>query len=296
MHARNSAILELASIRATKAGVDASGNFWAWDAKRRFVTRITPNGDRYESDILPGAMAADADQQRGIALLSESGRVVSILDWNGAQKRSIHLLHMATDIAWLGGNHVAVTPRLIGPCVEIWDVSTGAYLSGFGTCPQIVVPRPGLVAARATLIRFDRAHNEIITFDAFSGEMLAFTDSGSITRRSHVLNPRAAAIAVGLKEADANARRRGVSSAPMLRFYATMTLTSDGTIWIGEDADAKGVVTAVKILPSGAVQRARMNVAQCPSIRFTEWNDSFVFFRDPSSPQPACVAVRRRER
>jgi len=140
--ARKSAEQELGSIRATKAGVDAKKNFWAWDATRRTVTRITPNGDRFESDILPDAVAADADQERGIAVLSEKSRVISIFDWSGTQKRSIHLLHPATDIAWLSGSHIAVTPRTTGPCVEIWDASTGEYLSGFGTCPDIKPPRP----------------------------------------------------------------------------------------------------------------------------------------------------------
>jgi hypothetical protein len=91
--ARKSAEQELASIRPSKAGVDSNNNFWAWDAKRRVVTRITPNGDRFESDILPDAWGADADQERGIAVLSEGGRVINIVDWNGLQKRSIHLLH-----------------------------------------------------------------------------------------------------------------------------------------------------------------------------------------------------------
>src|SRR5258706_2887942 len=119
--ARNSAAQELASIRATKAGVDAKNNFWAWDATRRTVTRITPNGDRFESDILPEAVAADADQERGIAVLSEKSRVISIFDWSGTQKRSIHLLHPATDVTWLGRGHIAVAPRKHRACGKELD-------------------------------------------------------------------------------------------------------------------------------------------------------------------------------
>jgi len=118
--ARNSAAQELASIRATKAGVDARNNFWAWDATRRTVTRITPNGDRFESDILPEAVAADADQERGIAVLSEKSRVISIFDWSGTQKRSIHLLHPATDVTWLGGKD-DVAPEEGSPFRPLYD-------------------------------------------------------------------------------------------------------------------------------------------------------------------------------
>ncbi len=293
--ARNSAAQELASIRATKAGVDAKNNFWAWDATRRTVTRITPNGDRFESDILPEAVAADADQERGIAVLSEKSRVISIFDWSGTQKRSIHLLHPATDVTWLGGSHIAVTPRTTGPCVEIWDASTGEYLSGFGTCPDIKPPRPGALAARATLLRYDPAHREIVTFDAFRGDLSAFSESGSITRQSHVQYSKDAEIGAWLKQVDANARRHGVSEATIIFKYASMTIAPDRSIWLGEDEDPRGFVTAVRILQDGSVQRTRIDVPQCPSIRFISWNDDLIFYHDPSSPPPSCVAVKRRK-
>jgi hypothetical protein len=293
--ARKSVEQELASIRATKAGVDSKNNFWAWDAKRRVVTRITPNGDRFESDILPDAWEADADQERGIVVLSEGGRVINFVDWNGLQKRSIQLLHKATDVAWLSGSHIAVTPRTTGPCVEIWDVTTGEYLSGLGTCPDIKLPRPGAAATRATLLRYDPAHREIVTFDAFRDDLSVFSESGSISRKSHIQYSKDAEIDVWLKNVDAKARRRGVSESTVVFKYPSMTIAPDRSIWLGEDEDPRGFITAVKILRDGTVERTRINVPQCPSIRFIMWNDSLVFYRDSSSPQPACVAVRRRE-
>jgi hypothetical protein len=292
--ARNSAAQELASIRATKAGVDSKNNFWAFDARRRVVTRITPNGDRFESDILPDAWEADADQERGLALLSRGGEVIDIVDWHGGTKRSIHLLHKGSDVAWLSGSHIAVTPRTTGPCVEIWDASTGEYLSGFGTCPDIPAPRAGVVATRATLVRYDPAHHEIVTFDAFRGDLTAFAESGAITRKSHIDNAQDAEVNASVKDMDTNARLHGGVEMLQLRKYAAMTIAPDRSIWLGEGADARGI-TAVIVLQDGTVRRARIEVPQCPSIRFVGWNDDLVFYRDPGSPDPFCVAVRRRE-
>ncbi len=284
---------QLATIQATKAGVDSAGNFWAWNSIRRAITRITPNGDRYESDILPDAIAVDVDPQRGVALLANVGRLVIITDWTGKQKRVIHLLNQATDIAWLSGSRVAVTPQMAGHRVEIWDVTTGEYLGSFGPCPQIVAPRPGAVAARAPLIRYDAAHQEIITFDTFYGDMVGFTEAGAITRQGHVLYSNAAAMALWMKQVDTEARRKGESRAPVVQNYPTMTVAGDRTVWLGEDSDSRSV-TSVKILPDGAVERAKMDVLQCPSIRFAIWSDAFVFFHDPASPQAKCVAVTRK--
>ncbi|HEX9459339.1 MAG TPA: hypothetical protein VGA84_09355 [Thermoanaerobaculia bacterium] len=292
--ARNSAEQELASIRATKAGVDSKNNFWAWDAKRRMVTRITPNGDRVESDILPDAWEVDADQERGIATLSDGGRVINIIEWNGLQKRSIHLLHQGSDVAWLRGSQIAVTPRTTGPCVEIWDTSTGEYLSGFGTCPDIKIPSSGAVAVRATLLRYDRAHREIVTFDAFRGDLITFSETGSVKRRSHTQNPRDAAIDAWLKQLDRDARLRGGVSYEQIRKYPSMAIAPDQSIWLGENTDDRGI-TAVRILQDGTVRRVRIDVQRCASKRFVAWKDDFVFYPDPSSPQTSCVAVRRRE-
>jgi hypothetical protein len=292
--ARNSAAQELASIRASKAGVDAKNNFWAFDARRSVVTRITPIGDRFESDILPDASEADADQERGIALLSRAGDFITIVDWHGLEKRSIHMLHKASDLAWLSGSHIAVTPRTTGPCVEIWDVSTGEYLSGFGTCPDIKIPPAGVVATRATLVRYDPAHHEIVTFDAFRGDLTAFSESGSITRKSHIDNAKDAEVNASLKDMNANARLHGGVEMMQLRKYAAMTIAPDRSIWLGENPDARGI-TVVIVLEDGTVRRTKIDVPQCPSVRFIAWNDDLVFYRDPGSPDPFCVAIRRRE-
>jgi hypothetical protein len=292
--ARKSAVEELASISATKAGIDSKNNFWAFDAKRRVITRITPNGDRVESDILPDAWEADADQARGIVLLMKGGALVSITDWNGVQKRSIHLLHKGSDVAWLSGTHIAVTPRTTGPCVEIWDTSNGEYLSGFGTCPDIKIPHSGAVATRATLVRYDPTHREIVTFDAFRGDLIAFSETGSITRKTHIKNPNDAEYEAGLKEMDANNRSHGGSETLQVRKYAAITIAPDRSIWLAESSDAR-VVSAIAIMLDGTVKSTRIDVPQCPSVRFIAWNDDFVFYRDPNSPPPLCVAVRRRE-
>lgn len=292
--AGSSALQELASIRASKAGVDAKNNFWAWDSIRRVMTRITPNGDRFESDILPESWGTDADQERGIASLTEAGREIEIYDWNGTRKRSIRLLHPASDVAWLSGSHVAVTPKTTGPCVEIWDAATGTYLSGFGTCPDIALTHPGALPARATLVRYDQAHREIVTFDAFRGDLIAFSESGTITRRGHVENPNAVGLEVWVKQMDTNAQNRRETSTPDIRPYPSITIAPDRSVWLGERADSGGL-TGVAILQDGTVQRTRLDVPGCPSIRFVAWNENLVFYRDPRLAQPACAAVRRRK-
>ncbi|HXH41817.1 MAG TPA: hypothetical protein VNN08_24550 [Thermoanaerobaculia bacterium] len=292
-YARKSAAEELASIHVTKAGVDAKNNFWAWDAKRRVVTRVTPNGDRFESDILPNAWSIDAEPERGIAVLSEGGRGIEIRGWNGSRKRSIRLLHSATDIAWLSGSHIAVTPQTTGPCVEIWDASTGEYLSGFGACPDITTSRPGVFPARATLLRYDPAHREIVTFDAFRCDLIAFSETGSITRKSHVQHPKAAEFDAWVKKLDANAQAHRQSSVPVIRRYASMTIAPDRSVLLGESADGGGL-TSVAILGDGTVQRTRIEDAQCPSIRFVAWGDDLVLYRDQRLPQPVCIELRRR--
>jgi hypothetical protein len=292
--ARNSVLQELTSIRATKAGVDAKNNFWAFDAKRHVVTRITPIGDRFESDILPAAWEADADPDRGIAMLSEGGEVINIVGWDGLIKRSIHLLHKGSDVAWLHGSHFAVTPRTTGPCVEIWDAATGEYLSGFGTCPDIAIPRSGAITTRATLLRYDPAHREIVTFDTFRGDLIAFSENGTITRKTHVTHPKDDTYAAGLKEMDTNARLHGGAEVLQVRKYASMTLAPDRSLWLGESPDDRGI-TAVTILNDGTVRRTRIEVPECSSTRFIAWNDDLVFYRDPGSPQAFCIAVKRRK-
>lgn len=293
-HARKSAAEELASIHASKAGVDAKNNFWAWDKQRGVVTRITPNGDRIESDIVPDGWTVDADPKRGIAILSEDGRIIDIVDWSGSKKHSIHLLHKATDVAWLSGTHIAVTPQTTGPCVEIWDASTGEYLSGFGKCPDIVPPVPGMVVARATLLRYDPTHREIVTFDAFRTDLSAFSESGSLTRHSHVPHSTTPEFDAWLKKIDAKAKAQGGSSTEIIFWYPSITIAPDRSVWLGQDADSKGI-TAVTILQDGTVQRARIDVPQCPSNRMIAWNDDLVFYRDPRYPQPLCSTVRRRK-
>jgi len=294
--AQKSAVEELASIRATKAGVDASNNFWAWDRQRRVVTRISRDGNRVESEILPDdPWSADADKERGIVLLTDAGREIDIVDWSGSPKRSIRLRHKATDVAWLRGNRIATSPRTSGPCIEIWDASTGEYLSGFGACPDVKPVHAGALAGRATLLRYDPAHREIIMFDAFRGDLTAFSESGATTRTSHISSPKDAAIDAWLKEVDAKARREGGTESTVVFKYASMTIAPDRSIWLGEEADPQGFVIAVRILPDGTVQRTKIDVPQCPSIRFISWNDDFVFFHDPTSPPPLCVAVMRRK-
>jgi hypothetical protein len=292
-HARNSAMQELASIRPSQAGVDSKNNFWAWDAKRRVVTRITPNGDRFESDILPNAWGIDADQDRGIALLSEGGRVVEIHDWHGARKRSIHLLHPASDVAWLSGSHIAVAPQTTGPCVEIWDASTGEYLSGFGACPNIAPTSPGVFPARATLLRYDPAHREIFAFDAFRCDLIAFSETGSISRRSHVQHPKAAEFEAWLKKLDANAKAHREPSSPIILRYPSITVASDRSLLLGESDDSGGL-TSVAVLEDGTVQRKRIEVSQCPSVSFVAWGDDLIFYRDQRKHQPFCIQARRR--
>jgi hypothetical protein len=284
---------ELASIRPSKAGVDSKNNFWAWDAKRRVVTRITPAGDRFESDILPDAWAVDAEQDRGIAVLSAGGRVVEIRDWNGSGKRSIHLLHSATDIAWLSGSHIAVTPQTTGPCVEIWDASTGEYLSGLGKCPDIAPTHNGVFPSRAALLRYDPSHREIVAFDAFRCDLIAFSETGSITRRSHVEHPKAAELEASIKVADAKAQASRGISMPIFHMYSSISIAPDRSILLGDSADSAGV-TIVAILQDGSVKRTKIEVAQCPSNRFVAWGDDLVFYRDQRLSKPLCIQVRRR--
>jgi len=286
------AVKHLAEIQATKLSVDHDDNLWAWNAKTNTVTRFAPNGSVSESE-LPRCDNVDADGSYGIALLSDFGHQVDVYDWTGHLKWHVRLADAAADLCWIDANDIAVTPRYAPHVVEIVAVPSGNIIRSIGSSSE-VMRTSGAVPAHATVVRYDSAHRELLTMRAFEGDFNAFSLDGKVVRSAHVENPRHAETLRWLDEMDKANRASKHSFTPLIWSYPTFTIADDGTVWMGETDDRRGDVTAVSIARDGTVRRSHLSSPDCSSIRFTSWHGYFVFFRDPVSPQPICVGVRRQ--
>jgi hypothetical protein len=218
-----------------------------------------------------------------------------LADWKGAIGRTIRLSHAVSDVAWLAGDELAVSPRFGGRRAEVFSVRSGDLLRSVGPLPELARPAAGAVAARATLLRFDPARKQLIAFDAFYGELAVYSERGDVVRKATVIHPDRARLDSWIAEQDATAKTSRQSFMPVVFTYAKLTIGADGTIWLGEKADDKrGTVDVVRVSPDGKVQKSSVASPDCPSIRFEAWRGHFIFYRDPKSPLPACAGVRRQ--
>jgi hypothetical protein len=293
--AKAALVREIESLRGMKMGVDAQNCLWAWNAGTTVVTRLSPTGDRYESGPVGPATSVDADSSRGILTLGDAGNLVRVVDWTGMVQREIQLTSKVAELAWGRGEEVLVTPRFADRRVEVWNAKTGAFVRAIGPCDEIKIPATGAVAARATHVRFDPVRREIVTFDAYYGDLVVFREDGTPVRSTRVVHPKMGEVEGWLIQIGAEARAKGKKAlTPLVWRYATLTTDAQGSIVLGEEWKDDGSVTLVKVARDGSVVRIPIKFKACPSVRVVAWQDDLIFFRDPKSPQP-CTGVRRNK-
>jgi hypothetical protein len=282
-------------MNATNVGVDPIGNFWVWDSRDLFVTSISPRGEATTVDLDPDVQSINVDSRRGILTLARDGMSVRITSFSGAVTARIDLPFLAVRLCWMNGDQIAIAPAMTRWRVEVWSTSNKKPLRTLGPVPEIKAPAAGAVLTRATLLRYDRERDQLVTFDASRGELLVFDRDGNTVRRAEIRSPRFASNLEWLKELDASSKRNGESKTPTLWSYARMSLSPDGTVWLGEKSDdTSSIVTIVKILPDGTVRRTPISVPGCPASRFELWGNYLVFFRSFRSSRE-CIAIKKME-
>jgi hypothetical protein len=277
-------------LRATKTGVDRDGNFWAWNAADAEILRLDAAGRRSTSGSVPDAVNVDVDPARGIVALTDGGQSVTVLTWDGRVRTQFRLRNIASTLCWLDGDEVAVAPRFAPHRVEVWNAASKSMVRTLVPSPEIVPPVRGAVLARAILLRYDARRSELITVDAVKGDVLVLSPRGEVLRKAQLPAPKG--FEAWLQQLDADARAQGTSNTPIVWGYPSLTVTDDGTIWLTESYDDRGV-RALKVLRTGKVEQLTVAESGCPSRRFEAWQRHFVFYHDPKSPRPPCVGVRR---
>jgi hypothetical protein len=280
------------SLVISRTGVDAAGRLWAWNAVSSEVTLISPSGARRTVDVDLETKAVDVDGDRGVAILGTDGTSVTIAGLDGKITSQFKLPAVANNIAWLSGNQVGVTPERTGALVEVWNTGTKVRTGTFGEAAEVKVPSRGAVLSRAMLLRFDGARQELAVLDAFYGNVTVFDAAGRTLRSAQVTHPRLGANLVWLKNVDEDARAHGESSTPTMYNYARMSMSGDGTIWLGEDGPTADSITLVRISPQGKVKRQSVAVPECASVRYEVWQDQLVFYREPKSPRKQCTLLK----
>ncbi len=278
-------------MNATNVGVDRSGNFWFWDSTDLSVTAITPQGEHRTVDLSPDVQAIDVDRERGIVTLGHDSKSVRVTSFDGAVTSSFELSFLAASLCWMDGDRVAIAPSASPWLVEVWSTSSKSAMAMMGAVPEIKAPSAGAVLTRATLLRYDEKRAQLVTLDAFNGDLLVFDRSGEVVRRARITHPKLGANLLWLAELNARAKRTGEKQTPSLWNYPRMSLSQDSTVWLGERGDRTEAVTIARILPDGTVLRSAVDVRPCPSVRFEIWGDQLVFFRNSKATQ-RCVMTK----
>jgi hypothetical protein len=294
VHAKptRAALDHVRSLAASRAGVDKSDQFWAWNAVEANVSLISPRGELRTLEIDTDVKALDVDTTRGLVVLGADSTSVRVIGWDGKVTSRFKLSATANGISWLDGDRIAVTPERTSSLVEIWSASTQSRIRTVGEVPPITVPARGAVLNRATLVQFNDQRQELAVFDAFYGNLTVFDSNGRALRTAQITHPRLGANMAWLKDLDQNAKAQGESSTPTFYNYARISMSRDGVIWLGEDGPTAESITLAKILPNGKVERKTVSVPECASVRYEIWQDQLVFFREPKSPRKQCTAVK----
>ena len=290
LHASSASLVrELATMRASKLGVDAANNLWGWNAATHIVTRYSPTGDRVQSESLPEAGSVDADATRGILLLSH-GRDIRLMKWDGTEVRTLRIPDEAYDIAWLDGDQVAVSPKWAAHRVEIWDLTAAQRVAVVGAAPPVARASTGITIPRTTLLRYDRRQKELITVEALRGDVVVFDKAGAVSRKASVPPADHETMERWIAQKDAELKAAHRASTATFASYPTFTITPDGSAWIGQ-AVAGGVVTAAEVKRDGTVRRTTMRFGDCANIRLQAWEGFFIAFRDPAITPPGCTST-----
>ena len=291
--AMSSAVAKVvATERFSKAGVDGANNLWMWNAAENRVTRVSPRGEITRTRVPSGLYSVDADSKNGIAALSKGGDTLMTFDWAGNALFRVPLPDVAVDVAWVESS-IVVAPQLAGVRAEVIDPASGKVIRTVGTIA--LVPRTvGARASHATLLRYDWRRRELVTFETFAGNVEVFSRDGTLLRTLHVDHPDAASLNGWMANFDAKARASSDIKTPIVFRYATMSIDAGGVILLGEEARQDQTVGVAMVHRDGSVSRSRVLSHGCASVRFVQWQDSWIFFRDPVLNVSPCTDVEAK--
>jgi hypothetical protein len=279
---------EIAAITPARMGVDHSGNLWGWNPQDGAIVLATAKGIQ-RSELPPKTSAADAHAKWGIVSIGSDGQSISIARWDGSKVFQAALPVAASSVAWIDENRVAVAPQYGTGHVQVWDIAAKKIALDIGGRPPIDEHTPGAQYGRATILRYDPKHRELLALDAYSGELTAYSDSGKVLRRTTVRHPKQASTDEWLQNMDKDYKAQKQPFRPLVFSYPTLALASDGTVWLGEESTSTGV-TLAGIRRDGRIVR-RSVASSCANVRVVSWNSEFIFFGDPLSPRPYCLAM-----
>lgn len=282
---------QLTAFHPSRLGVDRAGSLWAWNAENGAVLLLPSKGKQHNVTIDERAMTVDVDGRLGVAAVGPLGRDLVITTWQGKKSAQTSLPFAAGSVAWIDRDRVALAPLFGKHRLIIWRIATQRIDSILGEVPELDENTPGAKPARATLLAYDAARDEIVTVDAYYGEVVGYTSSGRVMRRASLPHPNQATTDEWLQGLDRQHRQDRTSFRPVVWSYPTVTLDADGTAWLGA-ASTDDAVGLVGVERSGAIAKKSLS-SRCPGVRFVMWQKSVLFFRDPQSTRPYCIEQRR---
>jgi hypothetical protein len=281
------ALHRLEKLRVRKMGVDRAGNLWAWGSGLGIVTLISPAGADLGLMKASGARAVDVDSEWGAVGLFLDGYEIQGLRDDGEPRATLRLDGPAADVCWMGPDLVAVTPQRADHRIEIWSLKKGALVKALGEEVPLH-PVPGATRMRAVLLRYDFERGLLYSLESFTGDLQVFDREGKLAWRAGVENPLRPGFEKWLGEVDAKAKAERDIQTPTI-YGLRLALSQQGDLWVLQNRDDdRRTETFLKIGPEGRSIHV-LPAGDCPSYNFVVWRSQFVTFREPESPQGACV-------
>jgi hypothetical protein len=279
--------------RATRMGPDHLGNLFIWEQRAQLVTMLAPSGEIVAKATVEHASAVDGDVEWGVAALSDHDASLSIIPFRAGQKAStIPLETKAFSVCWMSGHEVAVSPKLGGFRVEVWDVTKGVRTRTLGPEPP-VVPKPGQYRARGVLLAFDHRNQRLLSLDAFTGELVVFSSDGATVRRAGVRHPDWERLSAQFDHPQGGASAGEGQSEIVVSPWDSLAVDEAGNAWLAEGAGPRDVKFVKFQKDDDAIQRFQQDGLECVSLRFTLWGGWLLTYRDPLMPMAVCSGTRR---
>jgi len=279
---------EYASVlSATKGGVDQDDHIWFWKESSATIVRIGADGTTLTSGRLPAARSVDADGRAGIALLSVDGRTLQTMSWDAGTTDTFTLPEPAADVAWVTSSLVAVTPQFADHRIALWDITTGTLSRTIGRALPIS-RGSGTHLARATLVRYDWRRDELVALDATFGNVYVFSSTGAAVRQN-----RLPVAALSLQEFLSGHDEDLVTGGRVVALwrYAAMSVSPDGSVWIGGEPETPGMVTLFNYTPGGEMRKVKVAGPACMGSRVLAWRETLLLFSTQSTAASCAAAM-----
>lgn len=285
------ALRKVQELRASRMGVDRSGNLWAWDRGSGVVEMISPAGESVGRARAGGARSVDADRSWGIVALTEQGRRLVVVAWDGRQAPELTLPGEAGEVTWIDERTVAVSPKTSEHRVEIWNLHQQKRLSTFGD-EEPIVPKPGATRLRTVLLEYDERSALLFTLESFTGDLKVYSRDGALVRSTGIAHPDRPRTEAWIERIDEQAKKSGDVQTPGIYLWPSLTVDDQGVAWLAEACRSDGQTAALVKLPRGSPERVILNDLECCSRSLVRWGDHLIFHRE-SSPGGCSTSTRR---